>query len=162
MTVGLRTEIEDFLFYEAWLLDRGDYSEWLRLTAPSIRYWAPVREDGQQPGEAFVRSETLAHFDDDHQGLAMRVQRFNGDHVHANSPPARVRHLISNVRVLREADDLVEVTSNFLCFKSRLSEEKVYSGRRDDRLRRTPGGWLIEERCIVFDHSVVTSLTTLY
>ena len=157
-----RAEIEDFYYYEAALLDRRDFETWFALMSPNIRYWAPVREDVDAGDEDLNDSERLAHFDENYFVLSLRVKRISGENVHSDSPQARVRHFISNVRILAQDGDTVEVTSNFICFKSRLRDEKYLSGYRNDRLRKTASGWQIEERCIVLDHSVLPSVTVFF
>ena len=41
----LRQEVEDFLYYEADLLDERRYDEWLALLAEDVRYWMPMRRN---------------------------------------------------------------------------------------------------------------------
>jgi 3-phenylpropionate/cinnamic acid dioxygenase small subunit len=79
----------------------------------------------------------------------------------AEEPLSRVSHLISNVRMARRATELregeeIEVRSNFLLHRNRLETESDYlAGRRIDVLRRTGSSFMISNRKIVIDQSVL-------
>jgi len=98
--VGLRQHFEDLLYREAWLLDHDRLEEWLDLLSEAIHYWAPVRADMNRGKEDFSPPLRLAFFDDNKDGLRLRVARIRTGAAHADEPPSRVRHLISNVQVL--------------------------------------------------------------
>ncbi len=162
MTLLTRSEIEDFYFHEAALLDDRDFKAWLALMAPTVRYWSPVREDIDPAEEDFTQKHRLTHFDEIQPMLDMRVRRMLGDFVHSDTPRGRFRHFITNVRILSQDESSVNVASNFLVFKSRLDEERLISGRRVDKLMRTAEGLKVADRCIIFDHSSLASITTLF
>lgn len=161
-TISLRLEIEDFLIHEAWLLDQGRFEEWLDLFTDDVRYWAPVRREMDRGQEDFALPNLLAHYDEPKFGLTLRVQRILSGYAHADEPPARVRRLITNVKILGEKDDLLQITSNFMCYKNRLSEETIYVGCRNDTLRRVGDEWKIAERCIILDHTALSSITVFF
>lgn len=162
-TADLRREFEDLLYYEAWLLDHDRLEEWLALMADNIRYWAPVRANLERGRDDCTRQQWLAHYDDDKAGLTIRVQRVRTGAAHADEPPARVRHFVSNVRVLAGTADYAQVTSNFIVFKSRRGrEEYLFVGCREDRWRRIAGAWKLEDRLILLDHDVIDNVTVLF
>jgi len=163
-TADLRREFEELLYYEAWLLDHDRLEEWLELFADNVRYWAPVRANLGRGREDFSREHLLAHLDDDKMGLTLRVQRVRTGMAHADEPPARVRHFVSNVRVLEaDSSDSARVASNFIVFKSRRGrEEYLFVGCREDRWRRIDGAWKVEERLIILDHDVIENITVLF
>ena len=41
----LKSEIEDFLYQEAEMLDERNIEEWLDLLTEDIRYWMPMRRN---------------------------------------------------------------------------------------------------------------------
>ena len=162
-TADLRREFEDLLYYEAWLLDHDRLEEWLALCAEQVRYWAPVRANVTRGSEDWSRPHLLAHFDEDKGSLAMRVQRIRTGVAHADEPPSRVRHLVSNVRVLDGNNEVATVTSNFIVFKNRRGrEESLFVGCREDRWRRLDGTWKLEERLVVLDHDVTGNITVFF
>jgi 3-phenylpropionate/cinnamic acid dioxygenase small subunit len=161
---GLRQQFEDLLYREAWLLDRDRLEEWLDLLGDDIRYWAPVRADMNRGKEDFSPPLRLAFFDDNKDGLRLRVARIRTGAAHADEPPSRVRHLITNVRVLETPDTgTAKVASNFLVFKSRRNrEENLFVGCREDIWRQNDGRWKLQERMILLDHNVIENITVLF
>jgi 3-phenylpropionate/cinnamic acid dioxygenase small subunit len=163
--IALQQQIERLLYREAWLLDHDRFEEWLDLLSEDIHYWAPVRADMNRGKEDFSPPLRLAFFDDNKDGLRLRVARIRTGAAHADEPPSRVRHLITNVQVLEESSaDTVKAASNFLVFKSRRNrEENLFVGCREDTWRRDGGGgWKLEERMILLDHNVTENITVLF
>jgi len=161
---GLRPQFEDLLYHEAWLLDHDRLEEWLDLLSDNIHYWAPVRADMNRGKEDFTAPLRLAFFDDNKDGLRLRVARIRTGAAHADEPPSRVRHLITNVQAIEAQDaDTVRAASNFLVFKSRRNrEENLFVGCREDIWRRSGGAWKLEERRILLDHNVIENITVLF
>lgn len=162
-TRELRLQFEEVLYHEAWLLDHDRLEEWLALCAEQIRYWAPIRANAARGSEEWSRPLQLMHFDEDKASLTMRVQRVRTGAAHADEPPARVRHLVSNVQILDAGDDVAHVASNFIVFKSRRGREEVFFvGCREDRWRQIDGAWKLEERLVVLDHDVIENVTVFF
>ena len=162
--VGLRQQFEDLLYREALLLDQDRLEEWLDLLSENIHYWAPVRADMNRGKEDFSPPLRLAFFDDNKDGLRLRVARIRTGAAHADEPPSRVRHLITNVQVMEEPDtETTKVASNFLVFKSRRNrEENLFVGCREDTWRLDGGAWKLDERIILLDHNVIENITVLF
>jgi 3-phenylpropionate/cinnamic acid dioxygenase small subunit len=162
--VALRQQFEDLLYREAWLLDQDRLEEWLELLSENIHYWAPVRADMNRGKEDFSPPLRLAFFDDNKDGLRLRVARIRTGAAHADEPPSRVRHLITNVQVMEEPDtETTKVASNFLVFKSRRNrEENLFVGCREDTWRLDGGAWKLDERMILLDHNVIENITVLF
>ena len=159
--VGLQVEIEQFLFFEAELLDEHRYDDWYELFADDARYWAPTQANRQRRDrgtEASVDGE-VALFDDDKVSLGWRVRQLGTSTHWAEDPPSRTRHLVSNVRVSTGATHgEYLVRSNFICYRNRLADEvDLWAGERRDVLRREGTGWLIAARTITLDQNVVLS-----
>ena len=162
--VGLRQQFEDLLYREAWLLDQDRLEEWLELLSENIHYWAPVRADMNRGKEDFSPRLRLAFFDDNKDGLRLRVARIRTGAAHADEPPSRVRHLITNVQVVETPDaETAKVASNFLVFKSRRNrEENLFVGCREDTWRLDSDAWKLDERMILLDHNVIENITVLF
>ena len=161
MSSTLRHEFESLLIDEYWLLDESRFEDWLALMADDIRYWGPVRQDLDRGEEDFTRLHLLTHFDEDRMTMGLRVARLRTGSAHAEEPPSRVRHFVSNVKILDVPnDDGVQVASNFMVFRSRSGrEESLFVGTRRDWWRRTADGWRLRERMIVFDHDLIDNIT---
>ena len=113
---------------------------------------------GRDVGNEVTLPGELAHFEDDHTSLTNRVKRLQTGRAWAETPPGRTNHMISNVEVLREADGVFEVRSQFLIYRSHLeTDQELFSGTRIDRLRPdAKTTWKVLERTIILDHSVLT------
>ena len=150
-------EIEQFLYYEAQLLDDRDFETWLGLLSEDIRYWMPTRfNQGRRQRRDSSDDSELAHFDDDRPTLERRVKRLRTAFAWAEQPPTRTRRIIGNIRVAPADNDRFAVRSNFICYANRLeSETHIWAGERSDVLRRSGDGWLICGRTIRLDQNVV-------
>jgi biphenyl 2,3-dioxygenase beta subunit len=160
MDSELCRRIEDFLYFEAELLDERKLREWLSLFADDVRYWMPVRhnshdrpveiaEELSKPGQSY-------YFDDDFESLKIRVERTYAKNAWAESPPSRTRHLITNVRVKKDDGNEIEVHSNFMLYRTRMESDKdMFVGTRQDILRRVNGSFKIARRTIILDQAVL-------
>lgn len=161
MSADLRQEFASWLVDEYWLLDQDRYEDWLALLADDLRYWGPVRENLERGREDFERPHLLTHFDEDRATMGLRVARIRTGAAHAEEPPSRVRHFVSNVKILDAAGATrVRVASNFMVFRSRSGrDEHFFVGSRRDWWVRGAAGWLLQERMILFDHDIIDNIT---
>ena len=158
--MALWFRIQAFLSLEARLMDDHKLSEWLTLLSDDLRYWMPVvtNKIGRDLGKERSAYGEVAHFDDDKTSMTNRVKRLATGMAWAETPPSRVRHLISNVEIIETFEDQrVRVRSNFLVYRSHLEyDHEIFSGFREDWLRPSGDSWLICRRDITLDQSVVT------
>jgi biphenyl 2,3-dioxygenase subunit beta len=153
-------EVERFYYDEAALLDAHRYQEWLALFTEDARYFMPIRRTRMQ-GELdreFTQPGEMAYFNDSKPLLAGRVMKLQSGRSWAEDPPSRTRHLITNVRVLKDDGRKLEVESNFHLYRTRLnSEETSWIGSRRDLLRRVDGSFRIADRTIFLEQTVLLS-----
>jgi 3-phenylpropionate/cinnamic acid dioxygenase small subunit len=162
MNSELRRRIEDFLYFEADLLDDRKLREWLDLLTDDVRYWMPIRHNPlERPSEI---AEELAqggegfYFDDDKKSLTIRVERVYKKNAWAEMPPSRTRHLISNVRIKKDDGGEIEVHSNFLVYRTRMeTDQDLFAGKREDILRRAGESFKIARRTIILDQAVLAA-----
>lgn len=159
---ALQWRVEQFLYREGALLDQRRYEEWLELLDPDIVYTMPLRVDRlRQHVKRFGgKPDEIMLFDDDFKSLQMRVVRLNSGVCWAEDPPARVRHMISNVQVARSADaeDELNVTSVFMVYVSRMEESGIlFSGERNDVLKAAGSDFRVKRRQIIGDQTVMLS-----
>jgi len=162
MADELRRQVEEFLYFEAELLDDRKLREWFDLLTDDVRYWMPIRhnpserpediaEELSKPGEGF-------YFDDDKQSLKIRVERAYARNAWAEMPPSRTRHLISNVRVKKHDGEEISVNSNFIVYRTRMeTDQDLFVGERRDVLRRVDGSFKIAKRMIILDQAVLAA-----
>src|SRR5262245_17132854 len=89
----LRTEVEQLLHHEAWLLDHGRLDEWLALFTDDATYWIPLQADQADP----LTTSSIVY--DDRRLLAVRVRQFQHPRAHARVPAPRTVHQVANVQV---------------------------------------------------------------
>ena len=151
-------EIVEFLYREADLLDSYRFGEWLELFAEDIRYDMPVRTNQfRAGGEGF---QEMAFFDETFVSLKTRVKRLETEFAWAETPPSRTRHFVSNVLAAPgECGGEFAVRLNFMITRTRADHGyQLFTGRREDTLRREAGGRLkIARRRILGDHTVLTN-----
>ena len=151
-------EVERFYYDEAALLDAHRYEEWLALFSDDARYFMPIRRTRTQRelDKEFTRPGEMAFFDDTKQLLEGRVAKLKSGRAWAEDPPSRTRHLITNVRVVKDDGRTLEVESNFHLYRTRLnSEETSWIGSRRDVLRRAGGSFQIADRRIFLEQTVL-------
>ena len=156
----LEREIEQFLYREAALLDERRFSEWADLLAEDIHYHVPIRRNvkfGEWHRENTDSDSEVSWFDEGKRILAGRVRQLETGVHWPEEPVSRVRHIISNVRVLAVRGDEVDVNSNFFIYINHLRDEVVmFVGGREDVLRRDDAtGWKIAKRKVLLDQNIL-------
>lgn len=120
---SIRPLVEEFLFYEAQLLDSGKLEEWHDLFTPDSVYWIPSNPEVGDP-----RREVGLAFDDNRR-LADRIFWLRTNLAYCQIPQSRTRHLITNVWPSRSAhDDTIVVRSNFILTEYREGQMRHFSG----------------------------------
>lgn len=141
-----RAEVEDFLYYEAALLDRWDLDAWLELFTEDATYVVPTTDLPE--GDP---AKDLVFIDDNMVRLRGRVRRLQSRHAHREYPWSRTRRFISNVRVLGSDGDVTEVEASFLIYRFRSGNEQPYVGQYLYRLQRVGNAIRIRGRRAVLD-----------
>ena len=132
--VELRSEIEQFLYHEAWLLDQGRLDEWLGLFTDDATYWIPLQANQADP----LTTSSIVY--DDRRLLEVRVRQFQHPRAHARVPAPRTVHQIGNVRVLEADGPDARVGSTLVLVEYRRERQRVWGAVVEHRLRRTAQG----------------------
>ena len=156
----LQQEVEAFLYREARYLDERKLTEWLDFMAEDVHYFMPIRRNikyGDWDLEYSDPEREISYFDEGKDILVGRVRQLNTGVHWAEEPVSRFEHLISNVEILKEEGDTVEVASKFYVYQNRLQDEvQVFCGRRYDLLRRdSVTGFKIVKRTILLAQNVL-------
>lgn len=158
----LKNEIDQFLYFEASLLDDRRYSDWYRLFAEDLHYRMPNRMNRlmHESDQENTTEKQFNLFDETKTSLGWRVRQVESRKHWAEDPPSRARHLVTNIRV--EPSDVADeywVRCNFLIYRNRLeSEVDFWVGERQDVLRRLEArAWQIARRTIILDQNVILS-----
>jgi PAH dioxygenase small subunit len=154
----LRIAVQDFLVYEAELLDDRKFEEWLELFTDDVTYDAPIRVTRKSPNPTVI--DDISFFDETLQSLTLRVKRLRTDVAWAEDPPSHTRRFVTNIRVRRTSnDDELDVRSSLMLFRSRgdMGAYDLIVGERFDLLRHVDGRLRIARRRIVLDQSSLST-----
>src|SRR6266478_9453016 len=160
----LKQEIEEFLYYEADLLDERRYEDWLALVAEDVRYWMPMRRNvklDDREREFTREGLDISWFDEGKETLTRRVRQIQTGIHWAEEPVSRISHLLSNIQLIEANPSAAEpaevsVRCRFLVYRNRVeTETDILVGKREDLLRRVAGQWQITRRKIVLDQNVL-------
>lgn len=129
----LKARTEAFLYREARLMDEHQYEAWLGLFADECRYWIPSNREDADP------AKEVSILYGDRTVLATHVQRLTGGKAYAQSPPSRLRRIVSNVEIVAPSDGAVtesefEVLANFVIFEIRRHTQRIHAGQSRYRL----------------------------
>lgn len=143
--IAARTEIEDFLYREAALLDAWALNEWLQLFESDAKYEVPCNDapDGDPDRDLLL-------IDDDYRRLQARVDRLKSRHAHREYPHSRTNHQVFNVQVEPVGEEL-SVTASFTVWRFRGGRSSCYVGRYHYRLRTSDTGFRIAYKRVQLD-----------
>jgi p-cumate 2,3-dioxygenase beta subunit len=145
-SLATRLEVEDFLYREAALLDEWRLDDWLELWADDGEYIIPATDE-----PSGTEYDSLVLLTDDIFRIRARVIRLNSRRAHREFPYSRTRRLITNVRVLEDRGEEVDVAANFVIYRIR-NEVNAYVGRYLYTVVRSGDSFLIRKRRAELDH----------
>lgn len=120
-------DIQAFLYREARLLDDRQWDEWLQCYRQDAEFWMPAWDDDDQLTRD-PQSEISLIYYPNREGLEDRVYRIKTERSGASTPEPRTTHQISNLEVLKEAGDTVELRFNWHTLSHRYKKTDSYFG----------------------------------
>lgn len=133
-----RTQIEQWLFREARLMDGFCLPEWEALWTDDGVYWIPCAHDSDP-----FKDVSIIYADRD--GITRRLGRMKSSAMYTQDPRSIISRVVSNIEIYPDGDDKVTTHSTFNVteFKRRGRESWHYTwaGRAEHRLRRANGDW---------------------
>jgi p-cumate 2,3-dioxygenase beta subunit len=141
-----RSEVEDFLYREAALLDAWDLDGWLALYTNDARYCIPSTD---LPEGDPIKDMVIV--DDDRERLESRVERLKSRRAHREYPNSRTRHFVTNVIVGRETPDGLPVSASFMVWRFRGTRTDQYVGRYDYLLAVTADALMVRSKRATLD-----------
>lgn len=122
-----RSEIEAFLYAEARALDDRDFDTWLTFYASDASFWVPAWDDDGKQVENPQTEISLIYYAR-RDGLEDRVFRQKTERSAASVPHPRTSHNVSNVEILSQSGDTVEVRFNWLTLSYRFKTVDTFFG----------------------------------
>lgn len=150
-----------FLYREARLLDDRQWDEWLECYSPDSQYWMPCWDDDDQLTED-PHSEVSLIFYPNRNGLEDRVFRIKTERSGASTPEPRTAHTLSNIEILDDRGEQVDVRYNFLTLNHRYRVTDQFFGTISLTLSRQGKGWLIEQKKVVLKNDYIRQVIDVY
>lgn len=114
--------VEEFLYFEARLLDEREFEAWMALFADDGIYWIPATPGQTDPiGEVSIAYE-------DRQLLDVRVRRLRHPDNFADQPQARTSRVIGNVTLDEDDDGGLVARSNFTLTEIQNDQQRWFAG----------------------------------
>lgn len=150
-----------FLYREARHLDDREWDAWLTHYAPEIEFWMPAWDDDDQLTEDPQSQISLIYYAN-RDGLEDRVFRIKTERSSASLPETRTNHMLTNVELLAERDDAVDLRYNFHTLSHRYKVTDHFFGTVYATLVQRDGGWLIRRKKIVLKSDYIRQVIDIY
>lgn len=151
-----------FLYREARHLDDREFESWLELYAPDVEYWMPAWDDDDQLTEDPQSQISLIYYPN-RNGLEDRVFRIKTERSSASMPEPRTNHMLTNVEVLAERGEEVDVRYNFHTLSHRYKTTDHYFGTVYATLRQGgDAGYRIARKKIVLKDDYIRQVVDIY
>ncbi|MCF1436691.1 benzoate 1,2-dioxygenase small subunit [Agrobacterium vitis] len=150
-----------FLYREARLLDDRQWAEWLTCYAADASYWMPAWDDDDQITEDPHSQISLIYYPN-RDGLEDRVFRIQTERSSASTPEPRTSHNVTNVEVLADRGNEVDVRYNFLTLNHRYKVTDQFFGTIFVTLRQSGDALLIASKKIVLKNDYIRQVIDIY
>ncbi|MDI5892465.1 MULTISPECIES: benzoate 1,2-dioxygenase small subunit [Halomonas] len=120
-------DIQAFLYREARLLDDRQWDAWLECYRQDAEFWMPAWDDDDQLTRDPEAEISLIYYPN-REGLEDRVYRIKTERSGASTPEPRTTHQITNLEVLKEEGDTVELRFNWHTLSHRYKKTDSYFG----------------------------------
>jgi 3-phenylpropionate/cinnamic acid dioxygenase small subunit len=137
------SELAQFIYREARLQDEHRYEEWEALWTDDGVYWIPAN------GEDIDPEVKMSIVYDNRSRIRLRVQQLLTGKRLSQSPPSRLRRVVSNIELLQQQGDDIVVASNALIFESNTRGEQLWAARNEYTLRRDDASFRMARKKVV-------------
>lgn len=154
-------DIQAFLYREARLLDDRQWDEWLQCYSKQAVFWMPAWDDDDQLTRDPQTEISLIYYPN-REGLEDRVYRIKTERSGASTPEPRTTHQISNLEVLSQDGDKVELRFNWHTLSHRYKQTDSYFGTvfyTLDVSGKTP---LIEKKVVQLNNDYIHQVIDIY
>ena len=150
-----------FLYREARLLDDRQWDDWLTCYAPDAPYWMPCWDDDDQLTEDPQSQLSLIYYPS-RDGLEDRIFRIKTERSGASTPEPRTNHMITNIEVMQEREEELDLRYNFHTLNHRYKTTDHFFGTIFVTLRRTGDALRIASKKIVLKNDYIRQVIDVY
>ncbi|GAA5179339.1 benzoate 1,2-dioxygenase small subunit [Modicisalibacter zincidurans] len=155
-------DIQAFIHREARLLDDRDWDAWLECYSKDVVFWMPAWDDDDRLTED-PQSEISLIYYPNREGLEDRIYRIKTERSGATSiPEPRTTHQVSNLEVLSQAGDKVELRFNWHTLSHRYQQTNAYFGTSFYTLDVSGGQPLIEKKVVILNNDYIHQVIDIY
>lgn len=151
-----------FLYQEARYLDDRQFEAWLDLYAPEAEYWMPAWDDDDQLTDDPHSQISLIYYPN-RNGLEDRVFRIRTERSSASMPEPRTNHMITNVEILADRGDALDVRYNFHTLSHRYKSTDHFFGSIFVTLKpSSDAGYRITRKKIILKNDYIRQVIDIY
>ena len=150
-----------FLYKEARLLDERDWDTWLEMYDENCTFWMPAWDDDGELTENPQTEISLIYYSR-RAGLEDRIFRIRTDRSSATIPDTRTSHNITNVEIVAQNGNEVQVRFNWHTASVRYNHTDQFFGTSFYTLDVASGSPIIKKKKIVLKTDYIRHVIDIY
>ena len=154
-------DIQSFLFAEARAQQEKRWADWLACYAEDVVYFMPSWDDDDTLTKDPHNEVSLIYYPT-RAGLEDRVFRIETERSSASTPDTRYNRSISNIEILEQSDDRVEVVFNWTTHSFRYEIVDIYFGICRYVIDTSGPKPLIKDKYIVLKNDYIHHMLDVY
>ena len=155
-SLELISEVQQFLYREARLLDTERFRDWLDMLTEDIHYWMPYRYQRHRKNAKEPTIYDMSYYNDTLPDLNKRILRTETGTCWSEDPATRAAHVVTNIEVVltQEPNEFTVYSLTTVHRNMNEDEEHTMVGHREDLLRRVDGVLKLAKRKIILDQNI--------
>ncbi len=154
-------KIAAFLYQEARHLDERNWDEWLKSYHEDCVFWMPSWDDEDQLSKDPQKEISLIYYPNK-GGLEDRVFRIKTERSSASMPEPRTSHNISNIEILQDNEEQVEIRFNWFTLSYRYKTTDQYFGTSFYTLKKQEDSYVITNKKIILKNDYIRQVLDIY
>jgi benzoate 1,2-dioxygenase, small subunit len=154
-------QVQQFLYHEARLLDDRQWDEWIACYSPKVVYWMPAWGDDDKLTTDPQKEVSLIYYPN-REGLEDRIYRIKTERSGASTPEPRTTHMLSNIEILSQSEQGVDVRYNWVTYSHRYQQTDCYFGTTFCTLIATEGHPQILRKTIQLNNDYIRQVIDIY
>lgn len=155
-------QVQQFLNREARYLDDREFETWLECYHPDVEFWMPAWDDNDEL-TSDPQSEISLIYYPNKGGLEDRVFRIRTDRSAATSmPEPRTGHNITNVEIVEQRGETVDVRFNWFTLYYRYQHTDTYFGTSFYTIDFSGDTPLITSKKVVLKNDYIHHVVDIY
>ena len=154
-------QLQAFLYREARLLDDRQWDEWLTCYAKDAEFWMPAWDDDDQLSRDPDSEISLIYYPN-REGLEDRVYRIKTERSGASTPEPRTTHQITNLEVIKEEGDTLELRFNWHTLVHRYKKTLEFFGSSFYTLDVSGDQPLITRKVVQLNNDYIHQVIDIY